>query len=91
VQVTVSATDVRRKYESQSGRCAYTGDELTPDNITADHIVPVSSGGSHDLDNVALVIDQVNAMKGTLSLDEYVELCRKVVAHADSHLPAFTQ
>jgi 5-methylcytosine-specific restriction endonuclease McrA len=79
----IKATDIRKKLNEQNFRCAYTGDELTPKNVSADHLAPISRGGSHALDNIRLVTMEVNAAKGTLSLDEFVALCRKVVAHFD--------
>lgn len=79
----VRPNDIVRILESQQYRCAYTGDELTPDNVSADHLVPVAMGGAHGIENIRLVIRDVNRMKGTMSLDEFVALCRKVVDYFD--------
>lgn len=62
----------------QGFRCAYTGDPLTPENVGADHKTPVTRGGGHGLDNIALVLASVNAAKGAMTLDEFVDMCRKV-------------
>ena len=66
---------VRQEY-----RCALTGDELTPENCSADHIISVASGGSSGMSNVQLVTEQVNQSKGVMSQAEFVSLCRRVVA-----------
>jgi len=79
----IRASDIQRKFDEQGGRCAYTGDELTPENLTADHYIPVSRGGSLGVENVRLVTEQVNRAKHTMSMEEFIELCRKVVAWAD--------
>jgi len=79
----VKASDIMAKLREQDFRCYYTGDELTPDNVSADHIVALSAGGSHHIDNVCLVLSEVNRMKGTLSVERFVELCRMVVEHAE--------
>lgn len=79
----IKATDIRRKLAEQNGRCLLTGEELTPVNISADHMVPVSRGGAHALENIALVTLEANAAKGTLTPEEFVSLCRKVVEHHD--------
>lgn len=68
----------------QGFRCAYTGDPLTPETTGADHIIPVSKGGTHDISNIALVLRVVNSAKGVLSLDDFREMCSKVVAHLGS-------
>lgn len=67
----------------QQYRCALTGDELTPENTTADHKIPVSRGGSHELDNIALVTAKANAAKGTMTTEEFVALCRRVASYHD--------
>jgi 5-methylcytosine-specific restriction endonuclease McrA len=43
-------------------RCAITGREATADDpLTADHIVPLSQGGTHQLDNLRPVLRSVNS------------------------------
>lgn len=65
----------------QGFKCAYTGDPLTPEDVSGDHIVPASMGGSHDIGNIALVRRSVNHAKGTQTIDEFREMCQKVVNH----------
>lgn len=47
-------------------------------SYSLDHIIPVSKGGSSTLDNCGLCLTIVNLSKGTLSLEEYIELSRIV-------------
>lgn len=75
--------DILRLLKEQCYRCAYTGDELTPQTVSADHLIPVASGGTHELSNIRLVTRQINQMKGTLGFEEFVVLCRKVAEYAD--------
>lgn len=79
----VTAGQVLQLVEQQEFRCALSGQELTPETASLDHILPLSRGGAHALENLWVVDHQVNAAKGTLTADEFLELCRKVVAHAD--------
>lgn len=72
--------DILTLRDRQGSRCAYTGELLTPDNTGADHVIAVCAGGTHDPSNLALVLQQVNTAKGTMSLTEFVDMCRKVVA-----------
>jgi 5-methylcytosine-specific restriction endonuclease McrA len=69
----------RQKY-----RCALTGRVLTPKSCSLDHILAVSRGGEHSMRNAQVLDKTVNQAKGTLTNDEFVQLCREVVAHADS-------
>lgn len=78
---TVKPKDVLAQLYRQGFRCAYTGDPLTPEETGADHIQPVSRGGGHAADNMALVTRAVNTAKGALTLEEFREMCGKVVRH----------
>lgn len=65
----------------QKGRCAVSGVELTSENISIDHIIPVSSGGTHELSNLRLVAWEVNQAMNSLDDDDFIELCRQVIHH----------
>lgn len=84
----IKASDFMRILHKQNFRCAYTGVELKPDESSADHIIPVCKGGSHSPDNIAVVTKKVNSMKGTLSYDEFVELCGSVYFYAQNNKKA---
>lgn len=77
---SVKPKDILKLLKQQGFRCAYTGDELTPDNVSADHFVPLSGGGTHALGNIRLVTRCVNQAKGTMLHGDFVDMCRKVVA-----------
>jgi len=67
--------------KAQNYRCAYSGRELTPETASVDHKLPVSRGGTNDLDNLAIVHVDVNTAKAAMTLDEYLQVCRDVVRH----------
>lgn len=77
----VGVKDILALLHKQLFRCAYTGEELTPENVGADHMTPVSRGGSNEIENIALVLGNVNSAKGTMTVEEFVEMCRKVTIH----------
>jgi hypothetical protein len=79
----VNYEGVTRILESQSYRCALTGRQLHPEDASLDHIVPVSRGGQHLLENVQVLHTAVNRAKGALTTAEFVSLCREVAAWAD--------
>jgi 5-methylcytosine-specific restriction endonuclease McrA len=83
VRNTVTGKQLKSLLETQGYRCAYTGESLSPEVASLDHVVPLSRGGEHGISNLAIVHHEVNAAKGTMTLEEFVIMCRKVVAHAD--------
>jgi len=68
--------------EQQEYRCALTGRELTPENTSAEHIIPLRKGGKHELSNIFLVDDAVAKLKRYYSDDEVIRLARELVTHA---------
>lgn len=70
------------RLESNSYRCELSGVELTPDSFAIDHVVPVSSGGTNDADNLQIVHGVVNRMKGTMSQAEFIDWCIRIAEHA---------
>jgi 5-methylcytosine-specific restriction endonuclease McrA len=80
---TVDVRNVLRLIQNQDYRCALTGRRLAPEDAALDHIVPVSRGGEHVMENVQVLQKQVNRVKHTLTNEEFIALCREVVAHAD--------
>lgn len=69
--------------ERQQYRCAISGRHLTPDTASLDHRIPVSRGGPHRLENAQVLHADVNRAKASLTNDEFIALCREVVAWAD--------
>lgn len=67
--------------KKQEYKCALSGRELSPDNCEADHVIPVSRGGSNTMENIQLVRSEVNAAKGTMTLDEFISMCNDVANH----------
>lgn len=68
--------------EQQEYRCALTGRELTPENTSAEHIIPLRKGGKHELANIFLVDDAVAKLKRYYSDEEVILLAHELVAYA---------
>lgn len=79
----VTAKELLALAELQSFCCALSGIAITPESSALDHIIPVASGGTHEVSNLQWVDKRINTMKGELPVDEFVELCRLVAANAD--------
>lgn len=76
----ITVSGLRQLLEAQQYRCSLTGRKLTPDVASVDHVVPLKRGGQNTLDNVQVVHTAVNQAKGTMTLDEFIAMCREVVA-----------
>jgi len=63
--------------------CALTGDKLTNETISIDHIIPKSKGGSNSPENIRLVHKDANLARRALSDKDFLSLCKKVVDHLD--------
>lgn len=73
--------DVFRKIE-ENPFCYLTGDKLNlsdPKAFSFDHILPVSKGGSNDFENLGVCTMMANQSKHSMTVDEYIELCKKVL------------
>lgn len=79
----VTPKNLLRLLEQQSYRCAISGMELTPIESSLDHIMPLAKGGKHIISNVQIVVPEINRMKGTMSSDDFVAVCRLVVRKND--------
>jgi 5-methylcytosine-specific restriction endonuclease McrA len=76
--VVVTARELRALWKSQRGLCALSGRPLDR-SAHLDHIVAISKGGTHGLDNIRWTWAEVNGAKGTLSDEEFSVLCNQVI------------
>lgn len=83
-QRAVCTRDLLNLLNAQSYRCALSGRVLEPANAAMDHVQPVSRGGRHSIENIQLLEKAVNRAKGTMTNDEFLAMCRDVVAWADN-------
>lgn len=75
----LTAIDLFHIAHKQKLICALTGEKLTNENISVDHIVAKSKGGSNRPENIRLVHKDANLAKRALSDSEFLDLCQKVV------------
>lgn len=63
--------------------CYLTGTpiDLEKDDYCFDHIIPVSKGGTNDLNNLGITIPAANYAKNNLTVDEFINLCKLVLEH----------
>ena len=77
----ISVKNVMQLLECQDYRCALTGRRLTPEEASLDHIIPVRDGGPHLIENTQVLHRDVNRAKSILSNEDFIAMCREVVAH----------
>lgn len=70
------------KLKEQEHRCALSGISLHPETTELDHIVPISSGGDDSANNLQFLDGRVHLMRGTIPVDEFVELCCRVADYS---------
>lgn len=88
----VNWTDLERLWDKQNGKCAITGRQLVlGSGASIDHIVPRCLGGAHETHNMQWTTAQINRAKGEMLIEDFIQLCRDVVAYADSRTPQPTE
>jgi|15BtaG_2_1085339.scaffolds.fasta_scaffold36958_1 hypothetical protein len=78
--------DIIEKF-GETPKCYLTGQSIDiyqPRTYQFDHITPVAKGGSNSLDNLGLCTSQANQCKRDLTHNQFVELCKQVVANHKS-------
>jgi hypothetical protein len=75
------AFDLWKIAKKQKMKCPLTGLVLTADIISADHIIPVSKGGTNLSSNIRLVHKTINHMKNHYSDQEFLKMCSLVANH----------
>lgn len=81
---TITVDYLYNLYNETNGRCALSGEEIEFDknkqiryqNLSIDRI---DSNKGYEIGNIQLVDKRINMMKGTLSNDEFIDLCKKIV------------
>lgn len=59
--------------KKQSGKCFNCKKSMTMKEITLDHILPLSKGGSSDILNLQLACYQCNQLKADMTEEEFLE------------------
>jgi hypothetical protein len=88
LEFTITQQDAWDLFLKQNRRCALTGVLLTlPEHckdISNASLDRINSSKGYIVGNVQWVEKKVNMAKQNLPEDEFIELCRKVIAHHDS-------
>jgi hypothetical protein len=68
----VMKKDKRNKvYEKYNGQCAYCGTFMYYSDMQVDHIIPIRSGGTNDIDNLNPSCRYCNNYKRTMDIETF--------------------
>lgn len=76
--LTLKPLDFWKILKQQKMICPYSGIKLNRNNISLDHIIPLSTGGSNNISNFQFVHFNINLMKQSLSHNDFILLCNSV-------------
>ena len=79
---TVTPFDLWKIAKKQKCKCVFTGQKLTSDNMSADHIISKSKGGLNVPSNIRLVLKPINIARQNMTDEEFVDLCKSVVNYS---------
>ena len=83
LEKTFTCEDVIKKY-GEDTFCYLSGEKINLINDThynLDHIIPRSRDGNNELENLGILHETVNHMKGNLLNEELIEWCIKILNH----------
>jgi 5-methylcytosine-specific restriction endonuclease McrA len=59
--------------------CPLTGEKLTIKNISVDHKIPISKGGTNNISNLQLITRRANTIKNSMNMNEFYLFCKNIV------------
>lgn len=78
-----NSRDILNKF-GPNPKCYLTGETIDLSKSHTyhfDHIIPICKGGSNSLDNLEICSKDANQSKCHLTVDEYIDLCKKVLTN----------
>jgi 5-methylcytosine-specific restriction endonuclease McrA len=78
----ITAKDLWSIAKLQRLLCPLTGLKLNSDNMSVDHIIPISKGGLNIKLNIRLVHKWANKMRLNYSDDELINMCKIIYLHS---------
>ena len=76
----LTAHDLWSIAKKQKLICPLTGEKLTTQNISVDHITPLCKGGTNNAFNIQLITRRANAAKNDMTHDELIRFCKNIIS-----------
>jgi 5-methylcytosine-specific restriction endonuclease McrA len=74
----ITKWDLWKIAKKQKLKCGITGDHLTKENISLDHVIPRSKGGKNIVENLRLTTMDANWIKDAYDDEEFFNICKRV-------------
>ena len=74
-------------YDKYDGHCAYCGRKISFDDMSIDHLLAVSKGGTDDVDNLIPCCYLCNHQKDNMSVEEFRAYLEDITSTLDDHKP----
>lgn len=68
-------------YERHDGKCTICGCAVSKRKMTISHKIPLSEGGTNEIENLQLACWYCNQAKANLSMDEFYRNIWKIFCH----------
>lgn len=72
----------RKIWERQNEKCAYCGTRRKLANMTVDHIIPFSKGGTDEIENLQCTCKLCNHMKADMMPSEFTAFVRYILENS---------
>lgn len=72
----------RTIYDRQNGLCAYCGQRRQLKRMTVDHIIPLSKGGTNDIDNLQCTCRKCNGLKEDMLPSEFTVFIQNMLENS---------
>lgn len=72
---------MRQQLYQSKGRCGICGRFVPCDNFTVDHIIPISRGGTYDMDNLQAACYECNQMKYNFLPDDMLDRIAEILRY----------
>ena len=81
IEKSFTKDDLLNRLGGHVTKCYLSGEviNIKEDIYHLDHIVPVSRGGDNSINNLGITKREFNIMKSDLTLEEFIENCKKVL------------
>ena len=72
ININIYSNDVNKLlYKEANGKCALCGREMTLDQVTLDHIIPLAKNGPDRVDNLQICCNGCNLLKGAALPEDF--------------------